>query len=250
MTRAANDEGYVCYTVNEKRKMTHVTHHDSWEEGFAKALEHYRGFAEEPGFVKAEDDSFHYGPVSDYRSVEETLRKDELRRAHEANPPYLETEGSLSKCGPKGHKWQYSLMMEEPKKHVCACMKWLPDGSSHSDGKYGDLLKVIEASVNESLDGRADVKADWFWKDKHFSYNKKTTCDVIHVSLLSNKELDFDKLSSPVADLFQKMDGIAETSSYVYGVEGYVSAYKDHMAENDFAAAVSGIPQTDAAMEQ
>lgn len=100
VTRAANDEGYVCYAVNEKRKMVNITHHESWEEGYAEALDRYRRFAEEPGFVKAEGDSFHYGPISDYRSVEETLENDRVWQEHNANPPYLETEGSMFACGP------------------------------------------------------------------------------------------------------------------------------------------------------
>lgn len=246
VTRAANDEGYVCYAVNEKRKIVNVTHHETWEEGFAEALDRYRGFAKEPGFVKADGDSFQYGPVSNYRSVEKTLEEDRLQREHDANPPYLESEGSVSKCGPSGHEYEYSIIMEEPKKHSCACMKWLPDEISYFDG---ELLEIIESSVNESLEGKADVKADWFWKTKQFSYDKKVNCDTLHLNLLSDTKIDFDDLSSCVTDLFQKMDSLAEASSYEPGVEGYINAYKDHQAENDFAAAVNDMSQTDITMD-
>lgn len=248
VTRSGNDMGYVCYAVNEKKHMVKIAHHESWEEGFADALERYREFAKEPGFVKAESDSFQYGPLSSYRSVEKTLAKDDERRAHEANPPYLESSGAMSECGPRGHEYEYMLTMEEPKGHSCACMKWIPDGKSHSDGEYGPLLGAIESSINNSLEGKADVRADWFHKDEHFSYDKKVNCDAIHLSLQSDKELEFDELEARVTDLFKEMDALAEASSYEPGLDGYVSAYKDHQSENDFAAAVDGMSQTDAAI--
>lgn len=140
--------------------------------------------------------------------------------------------------------------MEEPKNHTCACMKWLPDGSSHFDGKYSDILEIIESTVNENLKGKADVKADWFWKDKRYSYDKKVICDIIHVDLLSDKELDSSDLKSPITDLFQKMDSLAEASSYELGMEGYINAYKDHQAEDDFAEAIGSMSQTDIAMDR
>lgn len=156
----------------------------------------------------------------------------------------------MSAGGPADHKYQYSINIEEPKNHSCACMKWIPEGCSHADGKYGELLGIIEQSVNESLEGEADVKATWFDKDRHFSYEKKVTCDNMFVDLVSNKEIDVDDLYAPVVNLFQKMDELAEASSYEPGIEGYISAYKDNQAENDFAAAVDAISQTDSALEQ
>lgn len=136
-------------------------------------------------------------------------------------------------------------MMEEPKKHACACMKWLPNGCSHQDGVYGDLLKVIESTVNNNL--KADVEADWFSKGEHFSYRKKVNCDSIHIDLTSSEELEFDDITSCIVDLFQKMDSLAEASSYEPGMDGYMNAYKD---ANDLAAAVNDLSQTDIMMER
>lgn len=104
--------------------------------------------------------------------------------------------------------------------------------------------------MNESLEGKADVKATWFDKDKHFSYEKKVTCDNMFVKLQSNKKIDFDDLYASVVNTFQKMDELAVASSYEPGMEGYISAYKDNQAENDFAAAVGAISQTNTALEQ
>lgn len=70
VARSGNDNGYICYIVAEDGRMVKISWHEEYETALGMAVRRYREFAKQPGFVKAEGNSFQYGKISSWRNSE------------------------------------------------------------------------------------------------------------------------------------------------------------------------------------
>lgn len=75
VTRTGNDQYWMTYIVDENRRLTKCSTHDTRNEALGMALRRYREFAKKVDFVKALGPSFSYGPLSKNSPMVPTLNK-------------------------------------------------------------------------------------------------------------------------------------------------------------------------------